>query len=356
MHRGRGEDRNYQRGRSSFNASRRGFGYSYNYNPRGQSGSTMGCFRCGDNHRIEDCLKPQRINDERDGKKYVRVTLEESEWKRICEMREEDVMRKRIEEKRAEIELQRRLEREMDGVSKGKKKGEEKGVKKRKGKRRRLKSRSASSESSSIEEKTNELTGMMQQMMKQMNVMNGELSDRMDKMEENMRRSERMRNENKGVDKRSTTIRLMNDEKKENDRRQTGARDKQRVDDQVIKETDVSSTKVTYIPKNCREKWQDEVGLEDLINEEDDSKGRMIEQSDRFVWTLNDKWNKANEGGQRRRMVANVRRQIYTTLRNDFQQDEWAQVVVNAAYGWRVGLVESDDMEDMVAKLAKIYL
>ena len=82
----------------------------------------------------------------------------------------------------------------------------------------------------------------------------------------------------------------------------------------------------------------------------------MIEQSDRFVWTLNEKWNKANEGGKKKRMVSNVRRQIYTILKNDFQEDEWAQVVLNAANGWRVGLEESDDMEDMVAKLAKIYL
>ena len=124
MQRGRGDNRNNMRGGSGYNPNRRGFSnnYNYNYNQNGQYGNQMKCFRCGDNHRIEDCLKPQRINDERDGKKYVRVTLEESEWKRICEIREEDVMRKRIEEKRAKIELQRRLERKMDGVSKGKKK------------------------------------------------------------------------------------------------------------------------------------------------------------------------------------------------------------------------------------------
>ena len=112
MQRGRGDYRGNQRGRTEYSANRRGFSNSYNYGTRNQYGNQMRCFRCGDNHRIEECLKPQRINDERDGKKYVRVTLEESEWKRICEMREEDVMRKRIEEKRAEIELQRRLERD----------------------------------------------------------------------------------------------------------------------------------------------------------------------------------------------------------------------------------------------------
>ena len=301
-------------------------------------------------------MKPQRINDERDGKKYVRVTLEEDEWKRICEMREEAVMRKRIEKKHAEIKLQRRLEREMDGVSEGKRKGKEKEVKKRKGKRRRLKSRSTSSESSSLEEKTNELTGMMKQIMKQVNEMNGELSERMDKMEDNMKKDERMRSENKRGDKKNLTTSLTGNERKENDRRQIGGRERQRVDDQVIKETDISMTKVTYIPKNCREKWEGETGVDELINEDDDKKGRMIEQSDRFVWTLNDKWNKANEGGQKRRLVANVRRQIYTVLKNEFQEDEWAQVVLNAAHGWRVGLDASDDMEDLVAKLAKIYL
>ena len=316
----------------------------------------MRCFRCGDNHRIEDCMKPQRINDERDGKKYVRVTLEESEGKRICELREEDVMRKRIEEKRAEIELQRRLEREMDGASEKKGKGKEKGAKKRRGKKRRMKSRSSSSESSSLEEKAEELTGMMKQMMKQMNLMNGELNDRMNKMEDNMRRAEGMRTEDKGANRSNMTTSLTGGEKKKGERRQTNNRDKQRVDDQMIKDTDVRLTKVTYIPKNCREKWEGEHGVDELIDESNDTKGRMIEQSDRFVWTLNDKWNKANEGGQKKRMVANVRRQIYTILKNDFQEDEWAQVVLNAANGWRVGLEASDDMEDLVAKLAKVYL
>ena len=316
----------------------------------------MRCFRCGDNHRIEECLKPQRINDERDGKKYVRVTLEESEWKRICEMREEDVMRKRIEEKRAEIELQRRLEREMDGVPIEKKKGKEKETKKRRGKKRRLKSKSTSSESSSIEERTEELTGMVKQMMRQMSVMNDELSGRMNKMEDKMKQDEVKGMENKGTDKKRMTTSATDNERKENDRRQTSNRDKQRVDEQAVKETNVGSTKVTYIPKNCRDKWEDESDLNELIDEHGDKKKRMIEQSDRFVWLLNDKWNKAKEGGQKQRLAANVRRQIYTILRNEFQEDEWAQVVMNAAHGWRVELDETDDMEDIVAKLAKIYL
>ena len=356
MQRGRGNYRGNQRGHAEYGSNRRGFDYNYSYNMRGQYGSQMKCFRCGENHRIEECLKPQRINDERDGKKYVRVTLEESEWKRICKMREENVMRKRIEEKRAEIELQRRLEREMDSVSGEKGKRKEKGVKKRKGKKRRLKSRSTSSESSSIEEKADELAGMMKQMMKQMNLMNGELSNRMDKMEDNMKREERLRNENRRVDRNELTTSLNDKEKRKVDQGRTSEKEKQKVDDQMIKDTDVSLTKVTYIPKNCRDKWEGEHGLDELIDENDDDNRRMIEQSDRFVWTLNDKWNKAREGGQKKRLVANVRRQIYTVLKNEFREDEWAQVVLNAANGWRVGLDESDDMEDLVAKLAKIYL
>ena len=356
MQRGRGNYRGNPRGGTEYGSNTRGFSYNYNYNMRSQFGNQLKCFRCGDNHRLEECMKPQRISDERDGKKYVRVTLEESEWKRICEMREENVMRKRIEEKRAEIKLQRRLEREMDGTSDKKGREKEKGLKKRKGKKRRVKSRSTSSESRSIEEKTEELTGMVKQMMEQMNLMNGELSNRMDKMEDNMKREERLRIDNRGADRDELTTSLMGKEKREVERRHTSNRDKQRADDQRVKDTDVSLTKVTYIPKNCRDKWEGESGVDELIDEDDDKQRRMIEQSDRFVWTLNDRWNKANEGGQKKRMVANVRRQIYTILRNEFREDEWAQVVMNAANGWRVGLDESDDMEDLVAKLAKIYL
>ena len=356
MHRGRGDNRGNPRGRTEYGSGRRGYNYNYNYSMRSQYENQMKCFRCGENHKIEECLKPQRINDERDGKKYVRVTLEEGEWKKICEIREENVMRKRIEEKRAEIELQRRLEREMDGVPEEKGKRKEKGVKKRKGKRRRMKSRSASSESSSIEERADELTGMIKQLVTQMNVMNGVLSDRMDRMEGDLRRGERVQKENKRVDRDDKTTSLTSSEKKDINRGQTDDRDRPRVDDQMIKNTDVSLTKVTYIPKNCRDKWEGESGVDELINESDNTKERMVEQSDRFVWTLNDRWNKANEGGQRKRLVANVRRQIYTILRNDFKEDEWAQVVLNAANGWRVELDASDDMEDLVAKLAKIYL
>ena len=160
----------------------------------------------------------------------------------------------------------------------------------------------------------------------------------------------------KNAHNKKMTMSLSGNRQKENDRGQTNGKDKQRVDDQMIKDTDISLTKVTYIPKNCREKWDGETGVEDLIDEIGDKEGRMTEQSDRFVWTLNDRWNKANEGGQKKRLVANVRRQIYTILKNEFQEGEWAQVVVNAAHGWRVDLEESDDMEDLVAKLAKIYL
>ena len=103
MQRGRGDYRGNTRGRREFIPETRSFNYNYSNNMRGQYGNSMRCFRCGENHRIEDCLKPQRINDEKDGKKYVRVTLEESEWKRICELREEEVMRKKIEADRKSV-------------------------------------------------------------------------------------------------------------------------------------------------------------------------------------------------------------------------------------------------------------
>ena len=339
-----------------------------------QQSRTFGskCFRCGESHRKEDCMKPKMLKD--DEGEFVRVTMTKKQWEKLEvwmederlreKLRKEQEEKERMDRMRIEVEKERRdrgrqidRRRENDGWYEDFDGRKERLMEDRERRRSDERVRRVEGELAVMKEKQDGLFEMMRR-----------LADGQERM--------LARTENKGsvrcddnatdgsvsmtgvVRERVSESRREGDGEKSNEgdgRLSRSQVEKERSKKERMMSLNVKDVRVEYVPEWARKNID---GLADLEKEDDAVlESDMAKQTDEFLREMNRRWNRAKDQmGGKKREVSNVERQIANVLDSCVNEGLWAQVLVNTVDGCGLKIEGERNAQNMARALAVYYL
>ena len=293
-------------------------------------------------------MKPRRVKEEKDGMTYVRVTLTEKEWDRVCEERNREEMREKIEKERARIRFEQEVIREIDrdermrsrmhdgGWSAGRdERGDDWKDERRLGRRDDWREERKVDRGGRRDERDDEVLSMLKEMRTEMKG----LHERLHAVE----------------DRKETGRREVVDVAEEDDvREEVAARGRTKSVGQKsvsvqAESIDMNGAEFVYVPQVCRDRFKgDEV-------DEERASVEVKKATDEVANELRRRTEAAKSKNAKKRELHNVRRQIENVFKASAEVRLWPTIMMNLVHGWELEVEDCETFEDMIHVLATMY-